>query len=41
MPVDGDAKLKWEAWTQITGMNKDAAKESYISKVAELAPKYA
>ncbi|KAF7283600.1 hypothetical protein GWI33_023357 [Rhynchophorus ferrugineus] len=38
---DSTAVAKWNAWNGKKGLSGNVAKEQYISKVNELAPKYA
>lgn len=38
--LDLKGKAKWQAWLDKKGLSKDAAKEAYIAKIAELSTKY-
>lgn len=40
-PADMQAKAKWDAWNSKQGLSQDSAKNAYIAKTNELAPKYA
>ncbi|GLV44516.1 Acyl-CoA binding protein 1 [Carabus blaptoides fortunei] len=40
-PTAMEAKAKWEAWYAKHGLDQDAARNAYIIKTNELAPKYA
>lgn len=35
-----EAKQKWQAWTDVKGMSKEAAREAYVQELDKVAPKW-